>query len=172
MLYNFLHRKQETENVTMKMPLTTLAALIATSLWAKTTVFPRLASPLPPVCETTTNFAVNVSAAQLDTFSLSMEFLSCASNEVLIAIGEDANNDGDLSFDEAALAWGCDCGEWYCIDLPSGTVCDGPVGTLTIRRRHFNPEWNLVKAIRRGACDMEETITMDEKRVKFILFLR
>lgn len=156
----------------MKMPLTALLALCATSLWAKTTVFPRLSQPMPPVCETVTNLAVNVSAARLDTFSLSLEFQSCASNEVVVAIGEDANGDGDLSFDEAALAWGCDCGEWYCVNISTGTVCDGPVGTLSMRRRHFDPGWNLVKVVKRGSCEMEETITMDEKRVQFTLLLR
>ena len=53
----------------------------------------------------------------------------CDRNAVpLVAIGADGDNDGDLSVDEAAIVFGCDCGEWYRTDLCTGTasiICKG-----------------------------------------------
>ncbi len=83
-------------------------------------------SSLPPSAhadtEATTNIALRVNAAALQSLTLSVSFSSCETNEVLVAIGADADGNGDLSLDEAALAVGCDCGAWYRADLRTGAA--------------------------------------------------
>ena len=85
-------------------------------------VVPSLPEAATPDAEVCTNLALNVDATRLQTLTLSVAFDSCETNEVLVAIGADGDNDGDLSLDEAAIVFGCDCGEWYRTDLRTGTA--------------------------------------------------
>ena len=149
-----------------------LAIGCAVPTWGKTLVVPSPAPASPPIEETSTNIVIAVDAAKLDTVGMTISFSSCASNEVMLAIGQDVDADGDLSFDEAAIIWGCDCGEWYCADLRSGVAAAGPEGTLTIRSRDFDPGWNIVKAIKRGYGDIAETMCIDERRKRFSMMFR
>jgi hypothetical protein len=73
-------------------------------------VVPSLPEAVTPDAEVSTNIVLNVNAARLQTLPLSVEFESCVTNEVLIALGADADLDGDLSVDEADIVFGCDCG--------------------------------------------------------------
>ena len=73
-------------------------------------VVPSLPEAVTPDAEVSTNIVLNVNAARLQTLPLSVEFESCVTNEVLVAIGADADLDGDLSVDEAGIVFGCDCG--------------------------------------------------------------
>ena len=72
--------------------------------------------------EAATNLPLRVNAAALQSLTLSVSFGTCETNEVLVAIGADADGNGDLSLDEAALAYGFDCGAWYRADLRTGAV--------------------------------------------------
>ena len=54
--------------------------------------------------------------SRLDEFALRIMASNCASNEVLVAVGHDADYDGDLSFDETAFVFGIDCGGRYLAD--------------------------------------------------------
>ena len=152
--------------------LAALAIGCAAPIWGKTLVVPSLAPTSPPIEEVYTNIAVSVDAANLDTFAMTISFSSCVSNEVMLAIGTDADADGDLSFDEADIIWGCDCGEWYYADLRSGVATAAPEGTLTVNSRNFDPAWNLVKAIKRGYGDIAETMCLDEARKWFFMLIR
>ena len=58
---------------------------------------PSLPEAVTPDAEVSTNIELNVNAARLQTLTLSVEFESCVTNEVLVAIGADADLDGDLS---------------------------------------------------------------------------
>ena len=73
-------------------------------------VVPSLPEAVTPDAEVSTNIVLNVNAARLQTLPLSVEFESCVTNEVLIALGADADLDGDLSVDEADIVFGYDCG--------------------------------------------------------------
>jgi hypothetical protein len=131
-----------------------------------------------PDCEVCTNIVLNVNVARLRTLTFSVSFDACSTNEVLIALGADANGDGDLSVDEADIVFGCDCGAWYRADLRSGSASiegsDPTVeaGSLVVGRGEFDPAWNLVKVVRRGRGEIGETVEIDEERVRFNVRVR
>ena len=142
-------------------------------------VVPSLPEAATPDAEVSTNIALNVDATRLQTLTFSVAFDSCETNEVLVAIGADGDNDGDLSLDEAAIVFGCDCGEWYRTDLRTGTAStegsDPPVeatNAVVIGKREFDPVWNLVKVVRRGLGEIGETVEVGEERVRFDIRIR
>ena len=108
-------------------------------------VVPSLPEAVTPDAEVSTNIVLNVNAARLQTLALSVEFESCVTNEVLIALGADADSDGDLTIDEADIVFGCDCGAWYRADLRTGEIETATTNALVIGKRGFDPAWNLVK---------------------------
>ena len=142
-------------------------------------VVPSLPEAATPDAEVSTNIALNVNAARLERLTFAVTFESCETNEVLVALGADGDNDGDLSVDEAAIVFGCDCGEWYRTDLRTGTAStegsDPSVeatNAVVIGKRAFDPAWNLVKVVRRGFGEIGETVTVDEERVRFDIRIR
>ena len=142
-------------------------------------VVPSLPKASTPDAEVSTNIALNVDTTRLQTLTLSVAFDSCETNEVLVAIGADGDNDGDLSVDETAIVFGCDCGEWYRTDLRTGTAStegsDPPVeatNAVVIGKREFDPVWNLVKVVRRGLGEIGETVEVGEERVRFDIRIR
>ena len=161
----------------MKFGAAILVTLLAFPAFAGTrVVVPSLPEAATPDAEVCTNIALNVDAARLQTLTLSVAFDSCATNEVLVAIGADGDNDGDLSVDETAIVFGRDCGEWYRADLRTGTASTDPsveaTNVVVIGKREFNPAWNLIKVVRRGFCEIGETVEVDEERVRFDIRIR
>ena len=122
--------------------------------------------------EAATNVALNVNAARLEKLTLSVTFGTCETNEVLVSIGADTDGNGDLSFDESALSYGCDCGAWYRADLRTGTTGPADANGLVIGKDQFDPLWNLVKVVRRGLGEIGECVSMDEERVRFDIRIR
>ena len=155
-----------------------VVAFLALSAFAGArVVVPSLPEAERPDAEVCTNIALNVNVARLQTLTLSVAFDSCETNEVLVALGADGDNDGDLSVDEAAIVFGCDCGEWYRIDLRTGTASTegSPIeatNAVVIGKREFGHAWNLVKVVRRGLGEIGETVTVDEERVRFDIRIR
>ena len=140
-------------------------------------VVPSLPEAAKPDAEVCTNIVLNVDAARLQTLTLSVSFDSCETNEVLVAIGADGDNDGDLSLDEAAIVFGCDCGEWYRTDLRrASTEGSDPsveaTNAVVIGKREFDPAWNLVKVVRRGLGEIGEIVEVGEERVRFDIRIR
>ena len=145
-----------------KMLLTTLfaaAAHIAPMVCvAEEYTLPQLPDGVMPNTEVSTNLLLHVKADRLMEFALTLNADNCASNEVLVAVGCDADGDGDLSFEETAFVFGCDCGERYLVDYVSGTVDDDVGETVVVGWRSFDPEWNMAKVVKRGAGTVGETI--------------
>jgi len=135
-------------------------------------VVPPLPKAVTPDAEVSTNIELNVNAARLQTLTLSVEFESCVTNEVLVAIGADADLDGDLSVDEADIVFGCDCGAWYRADLRTGEIETATTNALVTGKREFDPAWNLAKVVRRGFGEIGETVSVDEERVRFDIRIR
>ena len=135
-------------------------------------VVPSLPEAASPDAEVCTNIALNVNAVRLQTLTLSVEFESCVTNEVLIALGADADLDGDLSVDEADIVFGCDCGAWYRADLRTGEIETATTNALVIGKREFDPAWNLAKVVRRGFGEIGETVSVDEEHVRFDIRIR
>ena len=148
-------------------------ALLALSAFAGArVVVPSLPEAVTPDAEVSTNIALNVNAARLQTLTLSVEFESCVTDEVLIALGADADLDGDLSVDEADIMFGCDCGAWYRADLRTGEIETATTNALVIGKRQFDPAWNRLKIVRRGFGEIGESVGKDEERVRFDIRIR
>jgi len=157
----------------MKFAVAVIFAFLAFSAFAGArVVVPPLPKAVTPDAEVSTNIELNVNAARLQTLTLSVEFESCVTNEVLVAIGADADLDGDLSVDEADIVFGCDCSAWYRADLHMGEVETEVTNALVIGKREFDPAWNLVKIVRRGFGEISETVSVDEERVRFDIRIR
>ena len=157
----------------MKFDVAILLAFLATSaLAASRAVVPSLPEAASPDAEVSTNIALNVNAARLRTLTLFVEFESCVTNEVLIALGADADSDGDLTIDEADIVFGCDCGGWYRADLRTGEIETATTNALVIGKRQFDPAWNRLKVVRRGVGEIGESVEKDEERVRFDIRVR
>ena len=152
--------------------LTVLAALFASPALAARVDVPSLPPSPYADMEASTNLQLRVNAAALQSLTLSVSFGSCETNEVLVAIGADGDGDGDLSLDEAALAYGCDCGAWYRADLRTGAASAADGSGLSIGRDEFDPSWNLVKVIRRGLAEVGESVSVDVEKVRFDIRIR
>ena len=152
--------------------LAMLLVLPFAALAARQVVVPPLPEAVTPDAEVCTNVALNVDAARLQSLAFSVSFDSCATNEVLVAIGADSDSNGDLSFDEADVVFGCDCGAWYRVDLRTGEAAAWPTNSLVIGRREFDPAWDVFKVVRRGAGEICESVVADEERVRFGIIIR
>ena len=105
--------------------------------------------------EVSTNVAFQVDAQGFNRLEFSLDFASSSSNSLEVAIGNDINLDGILTFDEAELTFGCDCGEWFIRSSEKDSVkWEGDQGsnarTFILRKSEMKSDWNLVKIIRRG----------------------
>ena len=157
----------------VKIVTAILLALASASAFAAARVaVPLLPEPVRPDAEVCTNIALNVNAARLQALTIAVAFDSCATNEVLVALGADADSDGDLSLDEADLAFGCDCGAWYRADLRTGETSQQTTNVLVVGKREFDPSWNLLKVLRRGFGEIDESVSVDEERVRFDIRIR
>ena len=149
-----------------------LVFLSASAHAAASVVVPSLPEPDAPDAEVATNFPLTVNAERLERLTISVSLDSCVTNEVLVAIGADADNDGDLSMDESDIVFGCDCGAWYRADLRTGDIEDCSTNTLVIGKREFDPAWNLVKVVRRGFGEIDGSVSVDEERIRFNIRIR
>ena len=132
-------------------------------------VFPQLPEGTLPDTEVSTNIALNVQHDGTMRFSVSIDAANCTSNEVLVAVGCDANSDGDLSLDEAAFVYGIENGMRYLVDMDAGTVSADAPAIVTIKARDFNPLWNMAKVVKRGEGDIDETVTTTVERRCFAI---
>ena len=156
-----------------KFIVAALAAWLALDVCAdKVYEWPQLPSGTMPDTEVATNVALQVDAARLLSFRLRLQAESCASNEVVVAVGCDADGDGDLSFDEAAFAFGCDCGVRYFANYATGAALAGVGDTLVVGRRFFDPTWNLAKVVKRGGGAVGEVVTETVENQRFTLIFR
>ena len=159
-----------------KMKQVFLAALVCRLVLmaceAKTHEWPQLPERTLPDTEVATNVALRVDTSRLDTFSLRLEVASSVSNEVVVAVGHDSDEDGDLSFGEAAFAFGCDCGVRYIVDYHGGRSFDVADDTLSIDWRDFDPEWNLAKVVKRGEGAIGEGVVATIENKKFSISIR
>ena len=147
--------------------------LVLTACAAKTITLPQLPDGTLPDTEVTTNIPLRVNAERLDVFSLKLQIEGTgAASEVLVAIGHDADEDGDLSFEETAFVFGCDCGERYLVNHRTGQVFTGMGDTVAINHRFFNPAWNLAKIVKRGEGAVGETITEMVENKRFSIRIR
>ncbi len=157
----------------MKKLLVTFALLAAAACGAAERVWPQLPEGTLPDTEVATNIQLRVNAERLQVFSLKMEIgVGGVDGEVLVAVGHDADEDGDLSFEETAFVFGNDCGERYLVNHRTGRVFTGMGDTVAINHRYFDPTWNLAKVVQRGEGAVGETITEIVENKRFSIRIR
>ncbi len=135
-------------------------------------LIPALPNVELPYPETTTNIPIVVDMERLSTVSFSFDVSPSESNEVVLAVGCDTDGNGELSFDEAEIVFGCDDGERYIADLETGEVVSCDVDTIVFKQSDWKSGWNLVRIIKRGVGDVCESVGSDVENKKFVIKLR
>ena len=124
--------------------------------------------------EVSTNIAFAVERPAMTRIEFTVALDATPTNNVEVAIGTDANSDGNLAVEESAYAFGYDCGKWFVRerDRVSGigdqAEVPAPVAeaatvrmriekTFVLKRRQLDTVWDTVKVTRRGfgaACEL------------------
>ena len=126
--------------------------------------------PIPEYADTevSTNFAFSAGEGQSRGIVFTVELQATPSNNVEVAIGCDADEDGCLSVDESELCVGYDCGTWFVRSSAQDAVTSEDVDdsgvfrrTYRVRARRVNPLWNLVKVTRRGVGASAESVLVE-----------
>ena len=76
-------------------------------------VLPALSGPTFADTEVTAHHPLDLPQANANGLNLEIAFVGTASNNVEIALGRDEDGDGELSFDEAGVRLGWDCGVFF-----------------------------------------------------------
>ena len=122
--------------------------------------------------EVSTNIAFAVERPAMTRIEFTVALDATPTNNVEVAIGTDANSDGNLAVEEAAYVFGYDCGAWFarsagleglgsleCLGSLEGLGGGRVEKTFVLKRRQLDTAWNLVKVTRRGcgaACELVE----------------
>ena len=127
--------------------------------------------------EVSTNipFEVRFDAMSRMNFSISLD--ASPTNCVEAAIGTDADNDGNLSPEEADYTVGYRCGKWFQRDAVGDREVEVVGGqrtdhTFVLRKRKLNPAWNLLKVTRRGISEIGEVALVEGKKPGAALIVR
>lgn len=156
-----------------KLTVTAMAAVLSLAACAaKVCDWPQLSEGTLPDTEVATNIPLRVNAERLDVFSLRLQVSDETASEVLVAVGHDADENGDLSEDETAFVFGDDCGDRYFVDCQTGSVVDVTNDTVSVGHRYFNPAWNLAKIVKRGSGSVGETVAEIIENKTFSIRLR
>ena len=132
--------------------------------------------PAPEFADTevSTNFVFSVGEGQNRSLVFAIELQATPSNNVEVAIGVDADEDGSLSLDESELCVGYDCGTWFVRSALNDAVTTTDVEdsgvfrrTYRVRSRRVNPQWNLVKVTRRGCDAAAESVLVESAEQGF-----
>ena len=145
-------------------------------------VFGMETSALPDAAFADTEVSTNIAfsaGAGMQRIRLSVDMQASPSNNVEVAVGRDADNDGRLSLDEAAITVGYDCGVWFVRSAAKDSYRAVDVAdsgrfrrAYEIRARHIDRSWNLVKVTRRGLGAADESVAAELTEAGFGLSVR
>ena len=158
------------QSKSMKIDIIQEMKLLAMILSLPMAAFAVTVGPLPPSefadTEVSTNIAFVVERPAMARIEFTVALDATPTNNVEVAIGTDANVDGNLSVEESAYVFGYDCGTWFArsAGLEGLGSLEGLGGgrvekTFVLKRRQLDTAWNLVKVTRRGcgsACELVE----------------
>ena len=142
--------------------------------------------PLPPSefadTEVSTNIAFAVERPAMTRIEFTVALDATPTNNVEVAIGTDANGDGNLAVEEAAYVFGWDCGKWFMregelFDCSECSIvrlnAEGRVEkSFVLKKRQLDTAWNLVKVTRRGCGVACELVKVEGKLPGFKLEVR
>ena len=129
--------------------------------------------------EVSTNIAFAVERPAMTRIEFTVALDATPTNNVEVAIGTDANSDGNLAVEEAAYVFGYDCGAWFA--RSAGLECLGSLEglgggrvekTFVLKRRQLDTAWNLVKVTRRGCGAVCELVEAKGRKPGFKLEMR
>ena len=172
----------------MKKLLLTVGCLVAGVTMARQQ---NLARPAPSQfadTEVSTNVPCALNLPSLKEYRIGLGLVGTPSNNVEVALGHDANSDGVLSLDEAAISLAWDCGEWIIGGNREEGIGNGEEGTgngvplvtsepdtngvvmaeiaVAVSNHKAKPAWlydrtwDLVRVTRRGVDDPEERVSL------------
>ena len=133
--------------------------------------------------EVSTNIAFAVERSAMTRIEFTVALDATPTNSVEVAIGTDANGDGNLSVEESAYVFGYDCGTWLCRELVANRIENIPVDldlrsgpylshTFILKKHQLDTAWNLAKVTRRGCGATCEMVKADGKLPGFSLEVR
>ena len=155
-----------------------LLASLPFALLAAKTAAPHLPCGELPNTEVATNLVLRIDAGKTERLVFTIEADNSPSNSLSVAVGRDANGDGDLSLEEADVVFGFDCGEWFEARTANGVVTSEAVQGGRISRdvafhdKAIFGEWNLAKVVKRGLGEIDERVASDIRRTHFSLIFR
>ena len=162
----------------MNLQVAILAVTLPFALFAAKMAAPHLPIGGLPNTEVATNLILRIDVAKTERLVFTIEADNSPSNSLSVAVGRDANGDGDLSLEEADVVFGFDCGEWFEARTANGAVASEAVQGGRISRdiafhdKAIFGEWNLAKVIKRGLGEIDESVVADIRRTHFSLIFR
>ena len=121
--------------------------------------------------EVSTNIVFVVERHAMTRIEFTVALDATPTNNVEVAIGTDANSDGNLAVEEAAYVFGYDCGAWFArsAGLEGLGSLEGLGGgrvekTFVLKRRQLDTAWNLVKVTRRGCGAVCELVEANDRK--------
>ena len=127
--------------------------------------------------ESSTNVVLAVDRAKLFSLGFTIELSPSTTNCLEIALGADADGDGELSPEESDALFGYDCGEWFMRNGDGAEVSGAASGVRPRReavfpKRALRPEWSHIRITRRGSGDLAQTLSTTERGVFFGIVIR
>ena len=135
--------------------------------------------------EVSTNIAFAVERPAMTRIEFTVALDATPTNNVEVAIGTDANGDGNLAVEEAAHVFGYDCGTWFarsagleglgsleCLGSLEGLGGGRVEKTFVLKRRQLDTAWNLLKVTRRGCGSSFELVEAKGCKPGFKLEMR
>ena len=178
----------------MKKLLLTVGCLVAGVTMARQRNLAQLAPSPYADTEIATNVPCALNLPSLKEYRIGLGLVGTPSNNVEVALGHDADSDGVLSLDEAAISLAWDCGEWTARgirdrglgigDVPlmtSGPDTNGVVSAsvdVAVSNHKSKPAWlydrtwNLVRVTRRGVDDPEERVSLYTRVAGTLILVR
>ena len=179
----------------MKQLTTVLCMAYAATAFAAARVdMPSLPEAMRPLAEVETNLAFSVGMPGDNLWKLSIDLDASTSNCVEVVMGTDADEDGALGIDEGEFSVGWSCGDWFWRDRRgggTGRVADaegarrldwtlrlteektarsvvGNVFSGAVDPTCFNPAWNMIRVVSRGAESLrvESKVTVDALKLR------
>ena len=172
----------------MKKLLIVIGCLAAGAVEARQQNLAQLAPSQFADTEVSTNVPCALDLPSLKEYRIGLGLVGTPSNNVEVALGHDADGDGVLSLDEAAISLAWDCGEWIIGGNREEGIGNGEEGTgngvplvtsepdtngvvvaeiaVAVSNHKAKPAWlydrtwNLVRITRRGVDDPEERVSL------------
>ena len=172
----------------MKKLLIVIGCLAAGAVEARQQNLAQLAPSQFADTEVSTNVPCALNDPALRQYEISLGLVGTPSNNVEVALGHDADGDGVLSLDEAAISLAWDCGEWIVKEEGSSfaKATEDELGNgvslvtnesdtngfvaaeiaVAVSNHKSKPAWlydrtwDLVRVTRRGVDDPEERVSL------------